>query len=404
MLDLLIKNCIHPRLGKKVDIGIREGKIAKIGSVDEESELVVEAAGCLVLESFVIPHLHLCKAYTFDLVGWEAVSLYREDLMHSSSKSIGYAAQVKKHYTVDWVYSNASRAVEECRRHGVTHIRAFADVDSLAGLEAVKALLKLRDNYRGRVELQVVAFPQQGLCKDPESLELLYKAVELGCDVVGGIPWIESSEDEMERHVKHVFDIAVEFNKDVATLTDDAGDPNLKTTEMLCKETLQRGWQGRVAACHARALALYPTERIDELAALMKEAGVSLVSSPHTGTLWAPVKRLYQAGVNVALGQDDINDAYYPFGRGKMLEVAFLAAHLLNMMGPGDIEALVKMVTVNAAYAIGMKDHRISPGNPANLVILPCRTLLEALWYQPDPLYTIVNGKLYDFKRTDKNI
>jgi len=395
MLDLLIKNCFIPRLGIRVDIGVKDGKIADIGLVEEGSESVLDAEGCLVLESFVIPHLHLCKAYTLELAGFDAVSLYRNDGMSSSPKSIEYAARVKRHYTVERVYGNAYRAVEECWKHGVTHIRAFADVDSLAGLEAVKALVKLRESWRDRVKVQVVAFPQQGLYKDPDSFELLHKAMEIGCDVVGGIPWIEKNEEEMEKHIKHVFDVAVEFNTDVAMLTDDAGDPSLKTTEMLCLETLRRGWHSRVSACHARALGLYPSERIDRLAALMKEAGVSLVSSPHTGSLWAPVKKLYKAGVNVALGQDDINDAYYPFGRGKMLEVAFLAAHLLNMMGPGDLEALVKMVTVNAAHAIGVRDHFMSLGNPANLVLLPCRSVLEALWYQPDPLYVVVGGKPY---------
>ncbi len=391
----MIKNCIHPWLGNRVDIGVVDGKIAGIGLVEEGSESVLDAEGCLVLESFIVPHLHLCKAYTLELAGFDAVSLYRNDEMSSSSQSIEYAARVKRHYTVERVYGNAYRAVEECWKHGVTHIRAFADVDSLAGLEAVKALVKLRESWRDRVKVQVVAFPQQGLYKDPDSFDLLHKAMEIGCDVVGGIPWIEKNEEEMEKHIKHVFDVAVEFNTDVAMLTDDAGDPSLKTTEMLCLETLRRGWHGRVSACHARALGLYPSERIDRLAALMKEAGVSLVSSPHTGGLWAPVKKLYQAGVNVALGQDDINDAYYPFGRGKMLEVAFLAAHLLNMMGPGDLEALVKMVTVNAAHAIGVRDHFMSLGNPANLVLLPCRSVLEALWYQPDPLYVVVGGKPY---------
>jgi cytosine deaminase len=127
----------------------------------------------------------------------------------------------------------------------------------------------------------------------------------------------------------------------------------------------------------------------------MREARVSLVSSPHTGSLWAPVKQLYHEGVNVALGQDDINDAYYPFGRGKMLEVAFLAAHLLNMMTPPDMVTLIKMVTVNAAAAIGVRKHSIEPGSPANFVVLPCKTLFEALWYQPDPKYVIVGGVLH---------
>jgi len=396
VLDLLIKNCVHAGYGKVVDIGVSNGRVVAIGSLNPRADTVVDARGCLVLESFVIPHLHLCKAYTLDVVGLEAVKLYRDNHMSNSSKSVEYAAKVKKHYTVDWVLNNARRALDECWKHGVTHIRAFGDVDSQAGLEAVKALLKLKQQYRDRILVQVVAFPQQGLFTDPDSFELLWKAMELGCDVVGGIPWLEKTEEEMEKHVKHVFDVAAAFDRDVAMLTDDAGNPDLRTTEMLCVETLRRGWVGRVAACHARALGLYPPERIERLAALMRGAGVSLVSSPHTGSLWAPIKQLIQSGVNVALGQDDINDAYYPFGRGKMLEVAFLAAHLLNMMGPGDMEALIKMVTVNAAEAIGLKSHRLEPGSPASFVILPCRTLLEALAHQPDPVYVVANGQLHE--------
>ncbi|GBC72165.1 Cytosine deaminase [Candidatus Calditenuaceae archaeon HR02] len=322
--------------------------------------------------------------------------------MENSAKAIEYASRLKERYREDWIYANARRAVYECAGHGVTHMRAFADVDSRAGLEAVKALLRLRDECAGDMSLQVVAFPQEGLLKDPEAQELLHRAAELGCDVVGGIPWIEETEEDMARHVKIVFDIAVSYDRDVSMLTDDAGDPTLRTTEMLCLETLRRGWMGRVSACHARALALYPRHRLYRLMSLMRRAGVSLVVSPHTGRIWAPVRDMLGNSVNVALGQDDINDAYYPFGRGKMLEVAFLAAHLLDMMTPGDAELLIEMVTERAALAMRIGEHSVEVGSPADLVVLPCKTVFEAVWRQPDPIYMIRRGMVRLEREPDK--
>ncbi|MEM4417555.1 MAG: amidohydrolase family protein, partial [Nitrososphaerota archaeon] len=345
MHGLVLRSCRVPGRAGLVDIGISDGVLREIGSVKGLGGTRIDVGGFLVLPSFIIPHLHLCKVYTLEHVGFEAVNLYRGGGMENSAKAIEYASRLKERYREDWIYVNARRAVYECAEHGVTHIRAFADVDSRAGLEAVKALLRLRGECAGDLSLQVVAFPQEGLVKDPEAQELLHRAAELGCDVVGGIPWIEETEEDMLRHVKIVFDVAVSHDRDVSMLTDDAGDPTLRTTEMLCLETLRRGWMGRVSACHARALALYPKHRLHRLMSLMRRAGVSLVVSPHTGRIWAPVRDMLDNGVNVALGQDDINDAYYPFGRGKMLEVAFLAAHLLDMMTPEDAELLIEMIT-----------------------------------------------------------
>ncbi|MEM1945295.1 MAG: amidohydrolase family protein [Nitrososphaerota archaeon] len=394
MYSLVLRNCMLQEIGRLVDIGISDGVISDIGTVDKEGSTSIDVEGRLVLMSFVIPHLHLCKVYTLDLVGSEAVALYRRGKMENSARAIEFASRLKERYREDWIYVNARRALYECFSHGATHVRAFADVDSRAGLEAVKALLRLRDECADDVCLQVVAFPQEGLIREPESQELLYRAIEMGCDVVGGIPWIEDTERDMRRHVQIVFDIAVSHGKDVSMLTDDAGDPTLRTTEMLCQETLKRGWMGRVSACHARALALYSRRRLHTVVNILKKAGVSLVVSPHTGRVWAPVRDMLEGGVNVALGQDDINDAYYPFGRGKMLEVAFLAAHLLDMMTPEDAELLIRMITENAARSIGVEGHVLRVGSPANLVVLPCRTAFEAVWTQPEPLYIIKRGEV----------
>jgi len=143
--------------------------------------------------------------------------------------------------------------------------------------------------------------------------------------VVGGIPWIEYTEADLQQHVRELFDLAQEYNKDVSMLVDDAGDPGLRSVETVAVEAIRRGWQGRALAHHARAMALYPQPYFQKLAALLKRANMAVVSDPHTGPLHARVKELLQEGVTVCLGQDDISDAYYPFGRNNMLEAGCLS-------------------------------------------------------------------------------
>jgi cytosine deaminase len=218
----------------------------------------------------------------------------------------------------------------------------------------------------------------------------------LGADVVGGIPWIEFTEADMAEHVRECFDIAIEFDADVSMLLDDAGDPGLRTLEMMAVEALHRNWQGRALAHHARAMQLYPDPYFARLVALLAAADVAVVSDPHTGPLHARVRELLDAGITVSLGQDDISDAYYAFGRNNMLEVAFLGAHLLWMMTGPDQEVLLDMVTTSAGRSIGLPDHRLQPGAPANLVILQGETVAEALRFHAAPLAVVSHGRLFD--------
>jgi cytosine deaminase len=220
--------------------------------------------------------------------------------------------------------------------------------------------------------------------------------MELGADAVGGIPWIEYTEADIQRHVKAIFDLAQEFNKDVSMLVDDAGDPGLRSLEAMAVESIRRGWQGRALAHHARAMALYPQPYFQKVAALLKQAKMAVVTDPHTGPLHAQVKELFAEGVTVCLGQDDISDAYYPFGRNNMLEVAFLAAHLLWMTTRREMETLYDMITVNAAQAMNIKDHELKVGTNANLVILNAPNVLEALREHHAPRFGISHGKLID--------
>jgi cytosine deaminase len=264
-------------------------------------------------------------------------------------------------------------------RHGNLHIRAFADVDRKARLEGVKALLRVRDEMRGKVDIQVVAFPQDGVVREPGAEELVREAMKLGADVVGGIPWIEYTDDDARAHVQKMVAIAREFGKDVSMLVDDAGDPTLRTLEMLAVEALRTGWEGRCLAQHARAMCLYPMPYFQKLVALLKKSGIGVVTDPQTGPLHARVKELLAEGALVCLGQDDISDAYYPYGRNNMLEVAFLASHLLWMTTAGEMETLYDMITVNGARAMNVKDFGLREGNAAHLVVLGAESVLEAL-------------------------
>jgi len=379
------------------DIAVAGGRIAAIG---ERLEGIVtdeiDARGGLATESFVNPHLHLCKVYTLFMTDDEAARAYHGAGMRQAMSAIELAARVKAKYDERWIIENVRRALGLAARYGTTHVRALADVDSKAGLEGVRALLRAREEFKGTVEVQVVAFAQDGLAREPGAAELMREAMALGADVVGGIPWIERTAADTAAHIKLCFDLAREFDRDVSMLVDDAGDADLHTLEAMAAEALKRGWQGRALAHHARAMSLYSTSQVQNMADLMGKAAMSLVTDPHTGPLHARVKELLAAGVNVCLGQDDISDSYYPFGRNNMLEVAFLAAHLLWMTTRPEMETLYDMVTTRAAQAINLQQHKLEAGAPANLVVLEAPDVLEALREHAAPLAVVSHGKLVD--------
>jgi cytosine deaminase len=306
--------------------------------------------------------------------------------------AIELAASVKKKYNEKWIIQNVRKALDLAVRYGNTHIRAFADTDTTGKLEGVKALIKAREEYIGRVEVQVVAFPQDGVVRDPGAEDYVEEALKLGADVVGGIPWIEYTDADSQEHIDRMFKLAKKYNKDVSMLIDDAGDPTLKSLEMLATTTLREGWEGRVTVQHARAMALYPEPYYRKIEFLLKKARMGVVSDPQTGPLYARVKSLYKAGVNVALGQDDIADAYYPFGRNNMQEIAFLAAHLMWMTSRDELEILYDLITTNAAKALGIKDYGLKEGCNADLVILDAGSVWEAIWSHEAPLYVFKDG------------
>lgn len=399
--DILIKRArVRDKPEALVDIGITDGRIASLEeNLNRDAKSVIGAAGNLVTESFVNPHLHLCKVYTLKMMDEEALTSYQGEGMGKAMNAIELVARVKEKYDETWIIKNVRKAVSQAALYGNTHIRAFADVDSKARLEGVKALIRAREEFKGIVEIQVCAFAQDGWVREPGVDKLMHQAMELGADVVGGIPWIEYTESDMQQHIQAVFDLAQDFNKDVSMLVDDAGDPGLRSLEAMAVEAIKRGWHGRALAHHARAMALYPQPYFQKVAALLRQAKMAVVSDPHTGPLHARVKELLAEGVTVCLGQDDISDAYYPFGRNNLLEVSFLAAHLLWMTTSREMEQLYDMITVHAAQAINVEGHQLKVGAPANLVVLDVPNVLEALREHGAPRFVISHGNLIDQAR-----
>lgn len=397
MYDILIKNAKLRGKEGLFSIGIKDGKIEKISKeLNGDSKTNLDAEGKLVTESFVNPHLHLCKVYTFMMMEEEALKDYHGENMGKAMTAIELAALVKAKYDEKWILPNVRKALNHAVRYGVLHIRGFADVDSKAKLEGVKALLKAKEEFKGVLDLQVVAFPQDGVVREKGAFELVEESLKMGADVVGGIPWIEYTEEDEKEHINKMFELAKKYDKDISMLVDDAGDPTLKTLEMLTLKAIKEGFINRVLAHHARAMQFYPTPYLMKLIALLKKGGVGVVTDPHTGPLHARVREMLEEGVLVVLGQDDISDAYYPYGRNNMLEVAFLVSHILWMTTRGDMEKLYDMITVDAGKAIGLKNHKLEEGNPANIVVLNEDNVLEALRYHREPKFVISQGKLID--------
>ncbi len=395
MFDIKIINARTRYHSNLVSIGIIGDKIADIAdTLAGDAKEVIDAKGNLVTESFVNGHLHLCKVYTLDKAGQKALQEYQQGGMGNALDSIQSASEFKTCYEASWIVDNARKACELAVQHGVTHIRAFADVDSKAKLEGIKALLKVREEYKHKVELQVVAFPQDGVLREPGTRELIEEALRMGADVAGGIPWIEYTKENEQEHVNQMCELAKKYNRDISMLLDDVGDAEERTLEMLCKKIIEMGWQGRVTAQHCRAMSLYPENYFRKLVQLAKDAEIGFVTDPHTGPLHLRVKDLLKAKIPVALGQDDIADAYYPYGECNMLQVAFLASHLLWMTTFEDMEELYSMVTTYAGKVLGLQNHILQKGGDADLVILQDQDVYHAIWHHKKPSVVIKDGKI----------
>jgi len=399
-MDLIIRNARLRHRDDLADIGVAGRRIAAItpritaGAAEE-----LDAAGRLTTPAFVEPHIHLDKALTAERA--------RENPTNVFEESVAIMREVKRAYTVEDVADRATRVIHGLVGHGVTLIRSYVDVDTIVGLRALDGVLAARERCRHLARIELIAFPQEGIWCDPGTDELMRSAIERGADVVGGMPYAEMIERDSDRHIDFAFELARRFDRDVQMHVDETDDPGARTLHAYAVKAIQAGWHGRVTADHATALAAYDDSYAAKVIALVARARMSMVvlptklmrggvrdKEPRRRGL-TRVRELLAAGVNVAYGQDVIQDGFLPvFGTGDPLQVGFLLAFGAQFSSRASIETLYDMATVNGARIMRRPDYGLEVGVPADLVVVDAPSVQEAYRTQPPRLAVIHDGRV----------
>ncbi|MEW6556562.1 MAG: amidohydrolase family protein [Elusimicrobiota bacterium] len=401
-MDIIIKNAKLEN-GKIVDIGIKKGKIVEIKSevrCPKSDVQIIDAKRNLVTPTFIDSHIHLDKCLISDSIPKNITGTLKESIELTWAR--------KKRYTVNDIVERASKVIDWHILHGSTIIRTHVDVDTIGKLMPLKGLLATREKYRGIVDLEIVAFPQEGILQDEGTEELMYQAMESGADVVGGMPHNEMTDEDGRRHIDICFEIAKKFNCDIDMHIDETDDPNSRCLQYLCWKTIKEKYQARVTAGHTCALAAYNDYYAVKVIDWVKKAGINMITNPVTNLMIEgrldkqPIRRgttrineLITAGVNVSYGQDCVKDTFYPtWGHGDMLECGLVTAHAAQFTQVEQVNYLYKMITENAAKILRLKDYGIAVSKTANLNIVDAKTIPEMFRTQADRLYVIRKGKI----------
>ena len=381
-----------------VDIAVSGSRIAAIGPHYPGAAAMERAAeGMLATTPFIDAHHHLDCAYLS----------HPPNVSGTLEEAIRINAEVKPRRSPLEVRRNACRALEQALLHGTGWIRSHVDIDSVSGLRLLAPVLEAKEEFRGRVDVQIVAFPQLGLVRDSESIGLIRAALREGAQVVGGMPHGEASRQDAARHIDLALEIAQEYDVDVDMHIDETDDPASRTLELLAEATIREGYQGRVTAGHCCALAAYPDDLARRVIDRVAEAGIHVVTNPMTNLYLQgrhdrqPVRRgitrvreLLAAGVNVACGLDDVGNIFFPFGRMDMLEVAMITAVAAHLTTPEEIETAFDMPRHRAARALRLTGYGLRAGAAADFLLLDAGSAAEALQRQPARRLVVRGGRI----------
>jgi cytosine/creatinine deaminase len=398
-MDMVVRHAVVRGHQGMVDIVIENDRIARVeAKVAGKGGREIDAAGSLVLPGLFNLHLHADKC----LLG----EIMRPNLSGTLPEAIEITNDFKRKYDPAEVAERASRAIEAGVKNGTTFFRLFADVGTIGGLRAARGLLLAREKFGGYCDIQVVAFPQEGIVRDPGAAELLDEAMKEGCDIVGGLPWYEYTDAEAREHIDICFDIAKSYDRDIHMLVDDTDDENSRSLEYLALKTMRENFHGRVAASHCGAMAAYNDVYAAKIVDMVATAGVTISVNAHINLVCsarldreprrrgiARVKELLTRGANVVTSQDDVNDPYYPFGKPDPLECVSMIAHVAQLTLPHELEQAMSMVTENAAKAARVDDYGIAPGKRADLVVVGAPSVHEAIRLQPLRRHVIKGGR-----------
>ena len=399
MLDLILRGANLPDGREGQDIAVADGRIAEVAPrIEADALREIDARGRLVTPPFVDAHFHMDST----------LSLGRPRLNESGTllEGIQLWSELKPHLTVEAI---KARALEFCRwaiARGSLAVRSHVDIcdDELL---AVEALLEVKQEIAPFLDLQLVAFPQDGFLRYPQARENLLRALDKGVDVVGGIPHFERTMAEGAQSVKELCEIAAERGLPVDMHCDETDDPLSRHVESLAYETQRLGLRHRVTGSHLTSMHSMDNYYVSKLMPLMREASLHVVANPLINiTLqgrhdsypkrrgMTRVKELMAAGINVAMGHDCVMDPWYSLGSHDMLEVAHMGLHVGQMTGTAEMLSCFDAVTRNAARVMGLEGYGLEPGCHADLVVLQASDPIEALRLKPARLYVVRRGRV----------
>ena len=398
MFDLIVKGGTLPD-GQVSDIGILGDKITAIGSLDAaEAGNVIDASGDLVSPPFVDPHFHMDATLSYGLP--------RINTSGTLLEGIGLWGELKQVMTLDDIIARALTYCDWAASMGLLAIRSHVDTcdDRLLGVEA---LLEVREQVKDYIDLQLVAFPQDGFYRDPTARENTIRALDMGVDVVGGIPHFERTMADGATSVKELCEIAAARGLQVDMHCDESDDPHSRHIETLAFETQRLGLNGRVAGSHLTSMHSMDNYYVSKLLPLIAEAEINVIPNPLINIVLqgrhdtfpkrrglTRVKEMLAMDINVGWGQDCVLDPWYSLGTADMLDVAFMGLHVAQMTSPDDMRTCFDMVTVNNAKTMGLMDYGLHVGAKASLVVLDASNPIEALRLRAARLCVVANGRV----------
>ncbi len=374
------------------------GEISPMGAVQNESYEVLNARGGLAIPPFIEPHIHLDTTQTAGEPNWnQSGTLFEGIERWAERKAMLSHEDVKQRawQTLKWQMAN-----------GIQYVRTHVDVSD-PSLTALKAMLEVKQEVAPWIDLQIVAFPQEGILSYPNGAALLEEALQLGADVVGAIPHFEFTREYGVESLHIAFELAKKYDRPLDIHCDEIDDEQSRFVETVAALALKMEMGERVTASHTTAMHSYNGAYTSRLFRLLKLSGINFVANPlvniHLQGRFddypkrrgiTRVKELLAAGINVCFGHDDVFDPWYPLGTGNMLQVLHMGLHVCQLMGYQQIDDGLKLITHNSARTFGLKNYGIETGNPANMIILPVTSGFDAVRCQSPVRWSIRQGRI----------
>lgn len=384
------------------EIIVDNGKFKEFGNNLRDCDEVIDLDNKLVLPPYVDPHLHLDYVYSLsEGLGAKSGTLF---------EAISLWPKFKKNLKEDEVKKRALKGIYDELSQGVQYIRTHIDITD-PNFTALKVMLDLKEELKDKVDIQIIAFPQEGMYTYKSGRELLEEALKMGADVVGGIPHFEPARKFGEKSIHDIVELSLKYDKLIDVHCDETDDPNSRFVELLNALVLMEDIGEKTTASHTCSFGSANNSYAFRMFDLFKRSKINFISCPTENVYLqgrqdiypkrrglTRVKEFIENGINVAFAQDSINDPWYPLGNGNMMNILDNGIHLAQIMSPEEIENDFDLITYNGAKCMSLKNYGFKKENPANFIVLDESNVFDAIRNRSDVTASIRNGE-YLFKR-----